>query len=1127
MLKKPIFILRQISLLIAVTRGLFKPGLVATVRGVVVGHLGSNLEFRANRYPPLVRAMRWAVGNPFLALFLIACPYLGVMLSTQCDWVDSFALAEERNASARDFWTVNVGLFSVQAALVGVVFPLVIAFVGLLNQGRASFASRLTIYIDSSGALFVGVSSLLLCVMIAGQLPFAGNFANVSAAVTLVNIAWFAINALALGYFVMRTIAFLHPAQRAPIMRTYAANVIWPRELSAAVTANRWANVIGYGHLPTGDEADPFAAGARARIWYSGIWEGGEVSVNRCLRRKMRLMDVRFGVLEPVVNLWLKHARELDCEQVQDFVVPLQPGWNYEGNQALVRATLPLGLVARGAVRVAFQFRRAPAENGVIKNTSKVLSEMIADLLVLIDGRQVNEFRDQIDDIVEFHAFLYRLAQNSDDGHNYAQIESGQELFANTLGEEWVHTYYDLIRRVVESLSDEPELIRPMAYVPFRVYTRVSSEVTPQALRPLITMAEILTDQMTDWATGEHRAQAASVVGDRPAFSLSVGGEAYARAWREQVAGWERLLHVMTAPRDRRERENESWEDLQSVSDNIDAHLRATTRMAARAVWYGDTLATSWTSDLLLHWKGQLEGALLTRRGHTRVQAEALTIQTLQRDWDLVQSLPLFPGGATSSAPAVFNEIMKNTWSDYVLVLVSVCVHWVMRDRASETATQAAHMLLQGEDYDRGGTGARERRGLTGADILLSALRITGSGEHFSEGSYAAHIDRLLETLSSFGQSPMVSMRIYTSAGGLSFSDLSQAQAITLMATTSGAQSINVDLRRLLTQSEDESLRRREAYLNSLVSAFDHLNADRHLDSLEALVGPTGETSFDVRLAHARQLVEQSLEVLAGFRSQAILEAQIDDARIEAVASAAASEAFSGNEFPCNLFDQLTLTTETLSPFTMRVSGLNKGEFTYPPMKQTVLNEEEWWREAMSEQVGAVVWSDILRSTRFLEVEGQTPDEFWRAIREGSARMRDDGHDPLLVIGNASNPDWMFDWQWPEGRNGTSRPADLVITREEDQVSSYDFTMNDTPVYRAQSESGVAYLIPSQLLCRLCFHDYDDGLPLSLSFEPDAEDAWLGTMHLTFERHVELATNMTAYRIRWAQAPETPVSSDD
>lgn len=435
-------ILRQISLLLAVTRGLFKPGLVTTVRGVVVGHLRSNLEYRANRYPSIVRSMRWAVGNPFPALFLLACPYLGVMLSTQCDWVDGYFPAEERNASARDFWTVNIGLFAVQAALVGVVFPLVIAFVGLLNQGRASFASRLTIYIESSGALFVGASSLLLCVMIAGQLPFAGNFANVSAAVTLVNIAWFAINALALGYFVMRTIAFLHPAQRAPIMRTYAANVIWPRELSAAVTSNRWNNVVGYGHLPSGDEADPFATGARARIWYSGR-QGGEVRVSRSLRRKMRLMDVRFGVLEPVVNLWLKQARELDCEQVQDFVVPLQPGRSYEGNQALIRATLPLGPVARGAIRIAFRFRRAPTENGAINETSTVLSEMIADLLVLIDGRQVNEFRDQVDDIIEFHAFLYRLAQSADDGQNYAQyaqIESRQRLFANPIGEEWVYT---------------------------------------------------------------------------------------------------------------------------------------------------------------------------------------------------------------------------------------------------------------------------------------------------------------------------------------------------------------------------------------------------------------------------------------------------------------------------------------------------------------------------------------------------------------------------------------------------------------------------------------------------------------------------------------------------------------
>jgi hypothetical protein len=759
----------------------------------------------------------------------------------------------------------------------------------------------------------------------------------------------------------------------------------------------------------------------------------------------------------------------------------------------------------------------APAEDGAISETVAILREMIADLVALIDSRQADEFADQLGNVIEFHAFLYLLAQVSNEDISYAQLDSQHSLFGRPIAEEWARAYRDMIRRAVERLPDEAEFMGRVAHAPAHIYGRVASQVTPKALQPILLLAQNLAYRLIDWAQGEYRAETQPDISGKRAYMLSRQGEAYARAWREMVAGWERLLQVCAAAPHKREPGGWKWDDLKRTSENVTAHLQGTTEMTARAVWLGDTLATSWTCDLMLHWRIQAERAWDVRGAYWRVRSETLTLETLELDWTAVEDLPLSQGGDSLAAPVVFGAIMHNFWQDHVVVLASLFIHWAIHASAPETATQAARMLLQGEPYDRGDTAAYDDRGLSSADILISALRITGAGERFAEHSYAGRIDHLLEGLGQLEDAPWVSMRIYSSSGGLSFEALPEAHMIAIMATSQGPHAIDGDLRRLLTQSDDEALRRRESYLRSLLVASAEIDVDRHGTLLAALVGPDDGPVFELRLGHARQLVEQSLSVLTGRRNQAIVDAQIDPARVGAVAAAAGSHAFTPTAFPRHLFAEIVPTDDVLPEFTLRVGGLSKGAFTDPPMAQAVVNEEDWWQDAMSGRVAAVIWWDAVGKANFQDIEGRTAEEFWNAVRDGSARIREAGHDPLLVIDNVTDPEWLWDWRWPHRQGGTPKPMDLVITREEGQVEEYEFTMNGTRVYRAQTAFGVAYLIPSQLLRRLRFHDYGDGLPVSLRFEQDAADPWRGTMHASFQREVELG-DVEAYRIRWKDA---------
>lgn len=429
-------------------------------------------------------------------------------------------------------------------------------------------------------------------------------------------------------------------------------------------------------------------------------------------------------------------------------------------------------------------------------------------------------------------------------------------------------------------------------------------------------------------------------------------------------------------------------------------------------------------------------------------------------------------------------------------------------------------MLLQGEKYDEGDSSLRPQSAISGVEFLISSLRIVGSGSHFTEGNFASQIDHLLEDLGRWGDTPRVSMRIYSHDGGLSFSMLPSSQALALLATTPNPASVSGPLRRLLTQGDDEALSRKRDFLTSLATAVEELDQEQQFDLLAALIPKDNELSFNARRDHALQLLTQSLDILNGYRDQAILDALIDDDRIAEVASAAASKVSSKSEFPRNLFNEIVTTDDDLEKCTINVGGLNKGEFSNPQMAQIPLNEQEFWQEAVSDRVAEIVWLDIVKklcseefTRQVLNVECQNPSAFWQVVRDGSARIQADGDEPLLVIDNTSFPEFLFDWQWLSRGGSAHKPEDLIITNDIGKESAYEFTMNNTPVYRARSRAGVAYLLPSQLFRRLRFHDYGEGRLVFANFNIDEEKPWLGTMQISFEREIELAADTACYRI--------------
>ncbi|WP_291205108.1 hypothetical protein [Hyphomonas sp.] len=1104
----------EVVLLARAASGYFDKTLKSIVRQKVDRHFRTNRPLREHRYPAIRRAMGSVGTHPYVSIGAIAALYAIVSVWTWYAPLPGPTAPDKVRDYFRDFQSINMALLGVQASFIGLVFPLVIAFVGLLNQGRASFATRLTIYFDESGARLVGISSLLLCIVIALQLPLAGIIpVRVVAAGAILNLIWLALNIAVLGFFLFRTVAFVQPAQRDPITWSYVANVAWRYELHAQLIANNWGNAGTYGHLPAGDE------NGRASIYCSPLWDSDPVLASRDLRRDHVLDDVRFGVIRPVAFAWLKAAERPSNASDVSLAFPVSPGESYTDDTVLARSQEPLGWGGRTAIRLGFLFRkksRFPTENA---DTSTVLKEMVTELLTLADLRKVEEFGSQLRTVKEFHAFLYLIAQATDHDFNFSELES---TWTKSVGQQWASQYRDLQRRVTERLGDEPELFARCCYLPADIYAQCRDTVSPTALAPLLDVSANLFHHLMVWAVAAHRDEAGQTPGPGESFMLTRLGTNHAGAWRSLVAGRERLLDVILRwPKG----ETPTWTELRRHNVNSIRHLQLTAEMVGRSAWNGDRIAVLWSVDLLIGWIERAERDW-PDQGHTwwALRPQALTLDLFSAEWPEIEALPITTTDARPTPRDVYAGIFHNAWRDYIIALATVCIHWCREFGVSGTAALAARMLLSGRRHDQGASSVREAEPPDTSSILIALLRIVGAGWRFDK-SYASRFDHLAERLGELRQEPWVSMRIYSSSGGLGFSALYTEHALAMMAATDPANQLVVGdgLRRMLVDGDDVPKRRREEYLRALLTALADIDRVEWEPILGALLADPQSTGFETRLAAVRSLLEQSIQVLDSHRLQAIRDAEIDPERLLEVASAAGKLAFSAatGAFPIHVFSAVETVQEELTEFTLRSLNQEKGAFSKPQMAQPVSNEESWWSATMRDQVASIIWRDVLQATPFETLIGTSPEEFWSVVKNGANNIRGAGGEPILVISSSMEPRWLHEWRWAEFREGYKRPEDLTVHRENNEEPGYEFSLNDIRVYRAACYRGECYLLSRTMLEKVRFRDFGDGSQVKVDFESDASDPWRGSLTVKYQRAVQIGRTQS-YRIRHAQLTEGP-----
>jgi hypothetical protein len=796
-------------------------------------HFRHNPTIASFRYSWWRSRMNTITRYPLLSLSLLISLFITGVLASQ------YLISEAQitwlvSGSKRDnIQDVAIGLLAAQAALIALVFPLIIALIGVLFELRTTSGARIDIFLKETESIAVGGSALILSAALAIQLLLFPHVSE-AACITMIafDILWFVANVVFIAFFLFNTLNYVRPERRATLYQRYVVNVAWRAELWNLIAYNRLTQAIEYGYLPA--TAGDLEHGPKVIV--SGMnLDSVPAAVQISLRQSSILSNVALPVLRVVAQAWLERASAQSKQTGLTWLVfqPV-PLVSYDNNLVIARTPrdLPLTPLERFFVRRAFRFHNSATDRKVAY-TASLLKEQVGDLLPLIDAGRIQEFDSGLSQIVDLHVFLFKIAQSpertpSEVPFSFAEVT----LFEfETIGESWAREYRDILKRAVARLESEPEFFSTCAYLGVRLYRQAKEAARPAALTSIVTLALTLFWRFREWAEASAQAEAGRAGNPGNAFRFTAArASIYAEAWRNYVAGWERLgteiaSFGLDAPED--------WPKLNGYYAPVFDHLRSTATMVAAGAKGGDLLAVDWSTDMLIKWYEQVRRIWGNQDDDLLSDGILLTPDILLAPWTNVRDINVPLIADTLQPHTVLASVVAHAHTDVQLVLICVLIHWSLQSSPAGAAAMAARKLLRGEAYDHDSEADHRRISFDSAGTALKALLRIGYAERRVDGGYGTTIASLAGRLDDLNTEPYVAGRIYSSdrVHGLYQLRIEQALMLAVLASRAprgGALPADIQAALERISSEDDThARRLIAQLENSVKVFANSTRQR------------------------------------------------------------------------------------------------------------------------------------------------------------------------------------------------------------------------------------------------------------------------------------------------------------
>lgn len=994
-------------------------------------------------------------------------------------------------------------LWSVQAAVAALVYPIVISFVTLLVERRNNAKAALHIYLHDSAALFAGLSALLLIAEMGMQYFFAPYVnTEILMAWLALDATWFMVNTVLTIHFLFRTFKFIQPGRRFEITRRYAASVAWPREARYHLAGHFFRAAVEENLLPgpsygTVKEGEPSVLPENIGL------NSGRPAVTCHHSNKRQLRDIRFRLLAWATKRWLKKTNAAASPATKgkkgggrnsDAVIsfPLHPFATYEGNTTLtlcrVDGGAKLSWFERLLIRLSFDF--GASNEGLVELTvNDILLDAQAEAIASLRSGEPEAFEENLKRMLVLYETVLDASQVQDVAGGTASlmlVSDRNHWMERPLYQVWSRRFLDLFEAASSKLSLGEDYVSFLTYVPNRLFSRAREKAVPEILNHFISLSPLLLRRIEDWWVRTVEQQGQTEHG--PCFSAVLRLPFYGvhdKVLRKFVGAWISLKNESLPPE---HDAKTNWKEVQQSAEYFETHISHTLVMLFDCISRGDRNAAEWLADVLVRWYGDLRLRFEGVHDYFLRKQRLLTIEMMSNGWDDVErrvQVESFGVHAALTPMAILAPCLNNLWVDTCCVAIYVLAVWNKGCECDKSLpADILSALVNGRPLRNDGNAITGYQPYSGADeLLIAVLR-----QYYADGNYRRgyrnRLDSFVEGIAELSRPDMVPGRIYSWSGSDDLDSVRDGQLLALLLAVPVAWKPSHEIEVILDEwarIEDEKVRELEQMLSKWK---ERLNDDRFSQLLGSFECLRMKANKGIEFEAAKLSLDQAIDYLLSMAAKAhnvvLADAVPSERRLLEIGQWASSKAFTKETvaFPVNLFGEIVNSGETLDVRSLVIKGMKKGEFTDPPMADIAGNEEEWFAETVRGHVASTVFAMILNELKPERLEVDSPEAYWTQIKKYANEARTDGLHPILLLENPTIPGWVWEWVHPPfDESVCTPPDDLVVSKDlPSEIDAYLWSLNDIPVFDAPLLApGASVLIVRESLARIEFSRLPSG----------------------------------------------------
>lgn len=919
------------------------------------------------------------------------------------------------------------GLWAVQAALVAVVYPIVVAFITVLLQRSNASKASLHAYFSRSAAKLTGLSSLFLVLLMAIQFVVLERAEPLVAFAWLIgDSAWAVVNIALCLVFLHATFEFASPEGRAEARFEYVLTQAWPTEWEHHI--KRLISFDPVKHdLVNGEWAVKDLAGTGPAFSNPGDGLAKEHSTHFRFRREKSVDNIFYLLVQIAFDLWSRSAGERQPEATDlngwkragpVFQLSVAHGDRFSFDQpvAVTSGSMPLTRVQHwllwGAISLT---RRRVAPRVLVRDA---LEELRTDAASAIQADAEAEFGRQLQGLIQLLDAIVEASAYSKHGSLYNwTLLNDSEYFGSPheLIRTWLRSLRDLHGVALKAIGLRDVFASRTVHTGSRLITRQSKSLNDELRRIYVQHQYLLLYDLLGWGA-EGCAAATSGVDERPGKVLDEPmRRRYDRVLREGLSAWESLKNyrVLLQEAD----QDSTWEASSSGANILSLHLQFNAQLVTHAMRADDRAGFEYFTDSLMKWVGQGSWRQADS-GLEYGDRYRVTVSDLGLPLDEFRARFPIPAHETEgpiSIKAVRAVALKNLWRDVALTLVASSLEQANAGLISKglAARLVKHLIDGVPILDEGDFGSNPRP-FDNADRVLSSLFRQLVEGNRPQTQYREFIDKLVESVGFNLMDSGISGRMY-SFGGSELDKILDAQLIILARFAPRGWNPSQQIERTMRGWAAESVLRRQMLdqLRSWALRLAQGDLATRYGWLWDLAPLAGGLTLDEHFAQAKAGLDRLLDRLSKLREEEVRAAEIADSAKARVARAAAVAIRPPAEwFPAQFLKQpieVAATVLGAKSASFTLSGYSKGAMTDPVMDPLEVNEADYIGNLTANALAFGMLKDVSYREDTDQREASDMEVWCEELRLWASRCQELSLRPLAVVPNRMDPPWLID----------------------------------------------------------------------------------------------------------------------